>query len=99
MAISFLVKPLSESLHRTNKNEQSENRHRSQLRPQDIYSHPFQKDPPNNDQEIPKGIQIRQPLYHLGHIGYGKDKPTQHEKGQNKKECRHHSLLLGCRYR
>jgi hypothetical protein len=92
--VRFLIKPLSEAADSAGENDKTQDSESDILGPEDIQAHALQKDSPDNDQKIPQGVQIGQPLHDDGHVGDGKDKTAEHEKRQDEKESRHHGLLL-----
>jgi endonuclease YncB( thermonuclease family) len=89
-----LIKSLFEAAHGTGEDDQPKDHQFQELRPQHLQTHPFQKYPPDDHQEVPEGVQKAQPLNQRGHIGDGKDKTAEHEERKDKEKCGHHGLLL-----
>lgn len=90
----FLIQPFSEASDCAGKKGKAQHGEGHKLGPEDIQPNTFEENSPDNDQEVPQGVQIGQPLHDNGHVGDGKDETAEHEEGQDEKECRHHGLLL-----
>src|SRR4030042_1084068 len=68
---------------------------KQELGPQDRYPHPLEKDPPDDDEEVGKGIRVSDPPHQERDVVDREDEPGEQHRGHKVEEDRHEGLLLG----